>query len=90
MGKCFPCRVNEKVAVSAEIKLRLSLHEKTSPTYIENFTGDTQQQNFLYRKEILSANVRKKKKYLRNVGRKTAVGGYLTTDVGYCFLLFNP
>ena len=46
--------------VSAEAQLRLSSHEKAMPTYIVSFVGDTEQQNFLYCKKILSASVRKR------------------------------
>ena len=88
VGKCFPCRVSENMAVSAEIKLRLSSHKKTSPTYIENFMGDTQQQDILYLKELLSANVSRKK--LAQCRMKNSSQGYLTTDVGYCFFYSIP
>ena len=40
-----------------EIQLRICSHEKTTPTYIVSFVGDTEQQNFLYHKKILSASV---------------------------------
>ena len=45
--------------------------------------------SFTVKKYYRPTFVKKKKKHLLNVGRKTAVGGYLTTDVGYCFFSFQ-
>ena len=59
MDRCFSSGVNENMHVSAETQLRLSSHKKTTLTYIISFVGDTEQQNFLYRKKILSASVSK-------------------------------
>ena len=56
-GKCFSSQVNGNMTVSAETHLRFRSHEKTTPTYIVSFLGDTEQKNFLYRKTILSASV---------------------------------
>jgi len=56
-GQCFSSRINESMPVSAETQLRLSSHEKTMPTYIVIFVGDTKQKNFHYRKKKLSASV---------------------------------
>ena len=75
------------MAVPAEIKFRLSSQEKSLPTYIENFIGDTQK-DFLYLKEILSADVSRKK--LAQCRLKNTSRGYLSTDVGYCFFYSFP
>ena len=81
VGKCFPFRAKENMPVSAETQLRLSSHEKTKPTYIVSFVGDIEQENFLYRKKILSASVCKNNCAMsaENISR-----GFTTTDVGYC------
>ena len=57
--------------VSAETQHRLSSNEKTLPTYIVNFYGNTEQKSIPYRKKILSASVCKK--ILRNVSWNISV-----------------
>ena len=64
------------------------LAQKNSPSYIENFMGDTEQQDILYLKQLLSANVSRKK--LAQCRMKNSSRGYLTTDVGYCFFYSIP
>ena len=89
MGWCFSSRVNENTPVSAETQLRLSSHEKTKPTYIVSFVGDTEQQN-----QTSSTG----KNYYRpafgneipQCRQKNISRGDLTTNVRCCFFLFNP
>jgi len=58
--------------VSVETQLRYRSYEKTMPTYIVSFVGDTEQQNFLYRKKnIIGQRLEMK---FRNVDRKISVG----------------
>ena len=71
VGKCFPFRAKENMPVSAETQLRLSSNEKTQPTYIVNFYGNTDQKSILNCKKISSASICKKK--LCNAGRKISV-----------------
>jgi len=66
--------------VSAETQLRLCSNEKTMPTYIENFYGNTEQKSYLYRKKILLTSVCKKiaQRRLENISCSLT-----TTEVGH-------
>jgi len=86
VGWCFSSRVNENMPVSIETQLQLSSHEKTKPTYIVCFVGDTEQQNLLYRKKYYRPAFGNEIPQCR---QKNISRGDLTTNVCYCFL-FNP
>ena len=87
MGWCFSSGVNENMPVSAETQLRFRSHEKTTSTYIVSFVGDTEQQNFLYRKKILSASVWK---WNSTMSTEKYQSGLFNDQCPLLFVLFNP